>query len=162
MAKVIEAKDPHAAWATMEVQTLARVFLYGLIVGVVTYFLFVIVEQLVFEPVLCREGATLAKCESKDEISAGVAIILGSFGGLTFLVRERVYRPIMVVLGVALSLWGIFSLIGGLPFILAVAVIGILFATAYTVFAWLTQPTSLVISITGVVIAVVLARIALG
>lgn len=162
MARVIEANDPHAAWATMSVRTLMTVFLYGLVIGLITYVLFVLLERLVFEPVLCREGAALARCESKDEIAAGVAIILGSFGGLALLVRERIYRPIMAVLGVALSLWGVFSLVASLPAILAIVVVVLLFATAYVLFAWLVQPTSLTISIVGVLIAIVLARIAHG
>lgn len=162
MARVIEATDPHAAWATMSVRTLMTVFVYGLVIGLITYVLFILLERVVFEPVLCREGMALARCESKDEIAAGVAIILGSFGGLALLVRERIYRPIMAILGVALSLWGVFSLIATMPVILAAIVIALTFATAYMLFAWLVQPTSLVVSIVGVLIAIILARIALG
>jgi Flp pilus assembly protein protease CpaA len=82
VAKVIEASDPHAAWATMNVKTLINIFLYGLLVGLLTFALYMVLEQFVFEPVLCRESAALARCESKEEFASGVAIVLGSMVGL--------------------------------------------------------------------------------
>lgn len=162
MARIIEATDPHAAWATMSMRAVSRIFMHGLLVGVLTYVLFLLLDQFVFEPVLCREGAALARCESKDEISAGLSVIIGSFVGLTLLVRERVYRPILAVLGVVVSLWGVVGMVASLPVILAAIVTTLLIATAYVLFSWLVQPTSLVISIIGVAIAVTLARLALG
>ncbi len=162
MAKIIEANDPHAAWATMSVRTLITIFIYGLIVGITTYALYMLLKQFVFEPMLCREGVALARCESKDNIAAGLAIIIGSFIGLALLVRERVYRPMLAILGVVISLWGMFSFAAALPIVLAAIVITLLIATAYVVFSWLVQPTSLVISIVGVAAVVVLARLALS
>lgn len=162
MAKVIEASDPHAAWATMNVKTIINIFLYGLLAGLVTFALYMALEQFVFEPVLCRESAALARCESKEAFSSGVAIVLGSMLGLVLLVRERVYRPILAILGVAISLWGIYALVAALPIVLAAAVATIMFGIAYVLFSWLVQPTSLLISITGVVVISALARLAIG
>ncbi len=146
----------------MSVRTLITVFIYGLIVGLVTCALYAVLERFVFEPVLCREGVALARCESKDEIAAGVAVIIGSFIGLTLLVRERIYRPILAIIGIALSVWGAFSLVAVMPLITAAIVMTLLIATAYALFAWLVQPTSLVISVVAVALVVVLARLALG
>ena len=162
MAKIIEANDPHAAWATMSVRTLITIFIYGLAVGTATLVLYWLFKQFVFEPILCREGAALARCESKDSISSGLAIIVGSFIGLALLVRERVYRPMLAVLGIVVSVWGVFGLAMSLPVILAGIVIVITIATAYVLFSWLVQPTSLVVSIAGVAIVCVLARLALS
>jgi len=128
VAKVIEAIDPHAAWATMSVQTLTRIFLYGAIVGLTSFLLYIGLDRLVFDPILCREGAALARCESKDEFAAGTAIVLGSLLGLFFLVRERVYRPILAILGVAVALWGVYALLAQLPVVLAGLVATVLFA----------------------------------
>ncbi|MBC7512769.1 hypothetical protein H7142_03890 [Candidatus Saccharibacteria bacterium] len=162
MAKVIEAIDPHAAWATMSVKTLTRIFLYGLIVGVVSFMLYVGFDRLIFEPVLCRESAALARCESKGQFAAGAAIIIGSLLGLFLLVRERVYRPILAILGVAVGLWGIYALVGALPVVLAAIVSTLVFGLAYVLFSWLVQPTSLVISLVGVVVVSALSRLAIG
>lgn len=162
MAKVIEAVDPHAAWATMSVKTLARIFLYGAVVGIATFGLYVGLDRLVFEPILCRESAALARCDSKDEFAAGSAIVLGSLLGLFLLVRERVYRPILAILGVMIAVWGIFGLAGSLPIALAAAVVTLLFSLSYVLFSWLVQPTSLVVSLVGVVVVATLARLAIG
>lgn len=162
MAKVVEASDPHAAWATMSVKTIANIFLYGLLVGVITFALYLVLERYVFEPILCRESAALARCDSKEAIASGAAIILSSMLGLIMLVRERVYRPILAIIGIIISLWGVFALVAGLPVILAAIVSVILFAVAYVLFSWLVQPTSLMISIAAVVVVSALARIAIG
>lgn len=162
MTKVIEAYDPHAAWATMSVRTLTRIFIYGLLVGAITYVLYLLVEQFILEPILCREGAALARCESKGDVAAGLSMIIGSFIGLSFLVRERVYRPILAIIGVAISLWGVFTLVTSLPIVLGAIVLTLLVATAYVLFSWIVQPTSLVVSVVGVIVVVVLARVALG
>lgn len=162
MAKVIEAIDPHAAWATMSVHTLSRIFLYGLLVGLISFALYVGLDRFVFEPVLCRESVALARCESKAQFAAGTAIVFGSFLGLFLLVRERVYRPILAILGVGIALWGIFAVVGVLPVILAAAASALLFALAYVLFSWLVQPTSLVISLVGVAVVSALARLAIG
>jgi hypothetical protein len=162
VAKVIEASDPHAAWATMSVRTVTNIFLYGLLVGVVTFALYLLLERYVFEPILCRESAALARCDSREPIASGAAILLTSMLGLVLLVRERVYRPILAIIGVAISLWGVFALVAGLPIVLAAIVSVILFAVAYVLFSWLVQPTSLVVSIAWVAIVAALARLAIG
>lgn len=162
MAKVIEASDPHAAWATMSVRTITNIFLYGLLVGVVTFAAYLLLERFVFEPILCRESAALARCGSKEAIASGTSIVLTSMLGLILLVRERVYRPILAIIGVAASLWGVFALVASLPVVLAAVVSVILFGVAYVLFSWLVQPTSLVISVIAVVVTAALARLAMG
>ena len=162
MAKVIEAVNPHAAWETMSMREVVTIFLYGLGVGIITYVAYLLFERFVFDPILCRDSVALVRCESVPSISGGVAIVIGSFVGLVLLVRERVYRPILAVLGVAVSLWGIFALLVGLPWLLAIIIGGLLFALAYVLFSWLVQPTSLVISVVCVLVVAALARLAIG
>ena len=162
MAKVIEAVDPHAAWATMSVKTLFNIFLYGLLVGTVTFALYIGLERFVFEPILCNESAALARCESREEFAGGVAIVIGSIIGLILLVRERVYRPILAIIGVGVALWGLFALLTAVPIVLAMIIGVLLYSLAYVLFAWLVQPTSLVISVVGVVVVAALARLAIG
>jgi hypothetical protein len=162
VAKVVQAIDPHAAWATMTMRTVLNIFLYGLLVGAVTFGLFLLLDKIVFEPILCGNTMALSRCESKDGFASGVAILLASMLGLFFLVRERVYRPILAILGVCISLWGIFGLVAIMPVALAGIVAAILFGLSYVLFSWLVQPTSLLISIGGVVLAAILARLAVG
>lgn len=158
MAKVVEASDPHAAWTTMNMRMVLNVFLYGALVGAITFILYLLLNKLVFEPILCRDTIALAHCGSKDEFSSGVAIVLASLLGLFLLVRERVYRPILAIIGVCVSLWSILGLVALLPVVLAGFVTVILFGICYVLFSWLVQPTSLLISVAGVAIVALLAR----
>lgn len=159
MAKMVEATDPHAAWATMGRTKLLKVFLSGVIVGVLTYALYVVLERFVFDPVLCRESVALARCETKDEYAAGVAILLGSMAGLILLVRQLVYRPIMALLGVVISLWGVFAMVALMPWYVAVLVVALFFGVAYALFSWLVQPTNLYISLAIVIVTAAIARL---
>lgn len=161
MAKVVEAVDPQAAWATMSWRSLISIGLIGVLIGVVTYALNLVLLHLVFEPIMCRDSLALVRCDSKESLSAGVAIVLASMVGLVFLVRERVYRPLLVILAVALSMWGIFVAVAGLPWLLATVVVALAFALCYMLFAWLVQPNSLAISLILATLAVVAVRLVL-
>ena len=162
MAKMVEATDPHAAWAMMGRRKLINIFISGLLVGVVTYALYVLLERFVFDPVLCRESVALARCETKDEFAGGVALLLGSMLGLVLLVRELVYRPIMALVGVVVSLWGLFALVAVLPWFVALLITALLFGLAYVLFSWLVQPSSLFLSLAIVTIAAVAVRVAMN
>lgn len=161
MAKVIEATDPHAAWATMSTRTLINIFISGLIVGAVTFLLFVILDKYVFEPILCREGVSAVRCENKQDFASGIAVVLGSMLGLILLVRERVYRPILALIGTAISLWALLAIVASLPWMAGLAITLVTFGVAYMLFSWLVQPTSLALCIALVIVATALVRLTL-
>ena len=146
----------------MNMRTVLNIVLYGALVGLVTFLLYLILSKLVFEPILCRDTIALARCAAKNDFASGVAIILASLVGLFLLVRERVYRPILAIIGVCISLWGILAVVAVLPVVIAGFVTIILFGVSYLLFSWLVQPTSLVISVAGVAIVSLLARLAVG
>jgi len=161
VAKVIEAEPPQAAWATMEWRALLNIFIVGLLVGVVTYALYLLLLQLVFEPIMCRGTGAIVRCESKESFAGAVAIVVGSMVGLVFLVRERVYRPLLVVIACMLALWGIFTLVATLPWLLATVVVAVAFALGYATFAWVVQPASFVFALVFATFVVVLTRLVL-
>lgn len=161
MAKVIEAVEPQSAWATMSWRALISIGLIGVLIGVVTYALYLVLLHLVFEPIMCRDSVALVRCGSKESVSSGVAIVLASMVGLVFLVRERVYRPLLVILAVALAMWGLFVAVASLPWLTATLIVAITFALCYMLFAWLVQPNSLAISLILATLAVVAVRLVL-
>ncbi|AHB42723.1 hypothetical protein RAAC3_TM7C00001G0885 [Candidatus Saccharibacteria bacterium RAAC3_TM7_1] len=161
MAKVVEVSDPLGTWATMSWRSMLNVFLTGILVGVLTYMLYLLLERFVFEPIMCRDSVALARCESKDDFASIVALVLGSMLGLILMVRQRVYRPLLATLGIFLSFWTIFLVLMNLPW-LAVLIISVLaFGIGYVLFAWLVQPVSLGLSLVMVTLAVVVIRIVL-
>lgn len=158
---MIEARDPRTVWATMNWRALVSIGLIGLLVGVVTYALYLLLLNFVFEPIMCRAGDLTARCGNKEGFASAVAIILGSMVGLVFLVRERVYRPLLVILAVGLSMWGVFGVITGLAWLPATLVIAAAFGLSYMLFAWVVQPISLVIALALATLAVVIVRLVL-
>lgn len=162
MAKIVDASDPHAAWATMSLKTALNIFLYGLFVGVLTFVLYILLERFVFDPLLCAESVESDRCQNSGSYAGGIAIFLGATMGLVLLVKERVYRPILAIIGVVFGLWTIFGIVQTLPVTIAGIVIGILFGLAYVLYSWLVQPTSLLVSVLGIIVVTVLARIALA
>lgn len=159
MAKVIEATEPQAVWATMSWRSLASIGVIGIIIGFVAYALNLVLLNFVFEPIMCRDSVALIRCGSKEAFASGVAIVLASMVGLIFLVRERVYRPLMVVLAVALAMWGVITLVASLPWLLATLVIVLAFALSYMLFAWLVQPVNLILAVVLAVLAIVAVRL---
>lgn len=143
-------------------RSLVAIGLIGLLVGVVTYALNLVLLNYVFEPILCRESMSITSCDSKDAFASAVAIILGSIVGLVFLVRERVYRPLLVILAVGLALWGLFGFVAAMPWLLGTVVVALSFAVAFMLFAWVVQPASLILSLVFITLAVVAVRLVLS
>lgn len=161
MAKVVEASDPHVAWTTMTWRQGMTLFLSGVLVGLVTYGLYVLLERYVFEPIMCRETVALVRCESKDEFANVIALVLGSMLGIVLMVRQRVYRPLLAILGIFLAFWSIFLTLAALPWIVMMIVAALTFGFAYLLFGWLVQPISLPVSLVMVTLAVVAIRVVL-
>lgn len=162
MPKVVEAETPGRAWVSMSWRSVFAVFVAGIITGLATYAMYVIFERFIFEPILCRDSAAIARCDSKDTLAGGAAMILGSLLGLVLMVRERVFRPLLVVLAVLISLWGVFTVTVNLPWFGAMVAVALATGLAYALFAWLAQPASFVVAAVLVVIAVALVRLVVG
>lgn len=161
MAKVVEAINPQERWAMMSWRQLVSIGLIGVLIGIVTYALNLVLLNMVFEPLMCRDSVALVRCGSKEGFASGVAIVLISMIGLVFLVRERVFRPLLVVLAVALSLWGLFLIVATLPWLVATLVVALAFAFSYMLYAWLAQPTSLALTLVLATLAIVAIRLVL-
>lgn len=162
MAKMVEASDPQAAWGTMSWRSVLNIFLVGVLVGLLTYLLYLLLQRFVFEPIMCRDSVALARCDNKDDFASIVALVLGSMLGLVLMVRERVYRPLLASLGIFLSFWTIFIVLANLPWIAVLVISALAFGIGYTLFAWLVQPISLATSLIAVTLAVVAIRIVLS
>lgn len=160
VAKVIDSYDPRSSWTTIQLPTVLRIFVSGLIVGLATYVVYILLERFVFTPILCGDSASNLRCDAKDNFANGIAVLIGSMLGIVLLVRERVYRPMLAVLGVAASLWTVTLLTAAMPIVFAALLTVLVFGASYVLFSWLVQPSSLVVSIVAVVLVTALARIA--
>jgi hypothetical protein len=160
---MIEAQQPGAAWATMSWRSLMIVFLIGTAVGLLTYALYIPLTKFVFEPILCgNDSVALVRCGTETSFASAIAIVLGSMVGLIFLVRERIFRPLLVILAAALSLWGLLIIITSLPFLVGLLVTAVVFGIGYATFAWFAQSSNLITSLITITLVIIATRLVLN
>lgn len=139
---------------------LVSVILSGLAIGVVTWILYYLLNTYIFSAVLCRPQAP-ADCSNAPSYAMTVSIIIASIAGLALLARMRVYRPLLVVLASAVSLWGFQHLTNGMQWYGALPVIALLFGFSYGLYTWLGRLRSFILAIVVTVVMVVAVRLAL-
>lgn len=129
----------------------------GFVLWILTYLL----SHYVINNIACRLGTSFVSCSATDAVSAGIALVVAAVVTLALLVRERIYRPLLVVLAASFVLWGIGGTwLGGASwstffFTLLVS------ALVYTTFAWLARVRSFVIALIVTIIAVIVLRLVL-
>ena len=90
-----------------------------------------------------------------------VAIIISTIAGVANLARLRIYRPLLIGLASAISLWGLQTVAGSFAWYWAVLVFVALFTLAYAAFAWVARLRNFILALVVTVVLVVLARWAL-
>lgn len=144
-AKVIE--QPRPTVVAMSHRDLARVFITGLIIGLVIYGLYIALNRYVFAPTLCAETGLLERCDNRDSYAATMAMLIGGFGGLFAMVKLRVYRPLLVAILATLTLWGMLELATTLSWWLTALTVAVIVAFAYTAFAWIVTVRNLYVAL---------------
>lgn len=132
----------------------------GAIVGIILVGVYYLLNQFVFGSVLCRSGND-ASCASAPSYSMAVSLVLSVVIGLIGLVQIRSYRPLLIVLAIAVSFWGYQVLIAGLAWWWGILVGAVLFALSYLLFAWFARIRSFALSLILTILLVIFIRIAL-
>ena len=139
---------------------LVSVIVSGIAVGAVAWVLYYLLNMYVFSAVLCRPQAP-ADCSNAPGYAMTVAVIIASIAGLAVLARMRVYRPLLVVLAAAISLWGFQHIISGMQWYVALPVVALLFGFSYGLYTWLGRLRSFILAVVISIILVVAVRLAL-
>ncbi len=137
MVKVVSDTEPavkELVWKD-ELSALAT----GAITGVVTWVVAYALNKYVIGTIACRTGSSIISCGDAGVVSAALALIVASIVGLTLLVRQRIFRPLLVVLAAAISLWGIDGSWLNEQSILNFLLTVLLMAVVYLVFGWFTK-----------------------
>jgi hypothetical protein len=132
----------------LQPQQLVQVAFLGAIAGAIAWVLTSLIYHAIMVPLYCSNASSVA-CGGS----------LGGIAGLLGLVRLSVFRPLLIVLGAVITLWGLSSWVGGLPWYQELAWSIMLTGLTYTAFAWLVRPRSFVVAAIIVFVAVVVARI---
>lgn len=138
-------------------QLMIQVALLGAALGVAAWLLAALIRQVIFEPLFCGDAAN-GMCVSAASNSGLVALTIVSVAGLMGLVRLGAYRPLLVVIAAAITLWGLASWTHNLSWLEAILWSAILFALSYVVFLWLARIRPFAIAVIAIVLVVVLAR----
>jgi hypothetical protein len=137
MSDVYE-EDKRSLFTPMVMSRLAAVVLLGAVIGLLVWGLTLTLDRYVLTPTLCQ-GSQLLQCSNTAQYAESAAAIIGAGVGLFFLVRLQVYRPLLVVVAVITSLWGVVANVALLPWYgIGLAVVG-LYALAYGLFAWIAR-----------------------
>lgn len=117
---------------------LAGALAIGIGVGLAAWGLSFFFERYIFQALLCH-GSQAIRCDMGAAYAEGVAHVLAAGVGLFFLVRLRVFRPLLVALAAMACLWGIVGLTVEMPtYAIGLSVAG-LYGAAYLTFAWVAR-----------------------
>jgi len=143
----------------MRVRDLLRLLLVGLLIGVVTSGISLLMNRYVFGVVLCRDGG--GDCTQAPLYSVIIAVVVGGILGTVFLARLRIFRPMFIVLASAISLWSAHLLVTSLLWYWAIVIAAILYALTYGAFGWIARIRSFILSLILTIVLVVAIRLLL-
>ena len=144
----------------MSYRDLLSVGILGAAVGLVTWVVGYLLNRYVFDAFFCQ-NAESSQCAYADDYAAAVALVLGSVAALVGLIRLRVYRPLLIVLASAFSLWGLLQISWGMAWYAGLIVAVLLSLLAYGLYAWVARIRVFWIAILATVLLVVAVRLAI-
>ncbi|HTK39648.1 MAG TPA: hypothetical protein VL362_02175 [Patescibacteria group bacterium] len=123
----------------------ASIVAVGAAVGLIVSGAYYLLEKYIFSAVLCRAGAD-ASCSQAPEYAMVVAMVIGAIVGLLALVQVRVYRPLLVVIGSLVTLWGFTNLVSDLTWYWSLLASVVFFALTYLLYAWVARIRSFLLA----------------
>lgn len=141
----------------LELRRMVLAVLVGAGVGLVIWLLNFVLSDYVLGTLLCH-GSQAMKCVPAGQYGEVIAGIIGAGLGLFLLVRLQIFRPLLVVLGVFVSLWGIVSSLSLLPWYGVLLSCVLLYALAMIAFTWLARLRSFGLVIVLFVVVAVAVR----
>ena len=152
------ASDSGQTLIELSPQTLIQVAVLGAGLGILSWLLTLLVRQIVFVPLFCGDPSN-SLCVGATGGAGVIALLLTMIAGLLGLVRLGVYRPLLVVLAVGVSLWGIAGWTANLFWVESLLWSVLLYLLVYVAFTWLVRPRSFPLTVVLVVIVVILTRV---
>jgi hypothetical protein len=153
--------DTPPSLIAMPIRKLLFIIVVGVVAGMVTWGLMLVLDTYVYKAVLCNRDAVV-QCASSQQYAMITATIIGAAAGLFGLVRLHVFRPLLIVIATFVSLWGLLSLLVSLPWYGAMLIAAIMYGLAFGVFAWLVRIRKFFIALVVVIVVVVAVRLVLS
>lgn len=157
----IDATPASMPFISMTNRQIGQVFGVGAGVGALTWLLGAIGLNRLLAALLCRESVEASLCVNTENYAWYAAMIIGSLVGLFVLAKLMVFRPLLAVLASVVALWGVWLLVGSLPWYGALLALIVLFAIAYGLFTWIARLRSFVLALILIAVLVVIVRLML-
>lgn len=158
---VPEVTEKTSWFVEMNATRIFGIFVMGAVVGALVMGASFLLEQYFVEPVFCRSADSFALCANGGSLANNIATVLIGIVGAVGLVKLSVFRPLLVVIAAAASMWSANMWLGALPWYEAMAWFAGLYAVLYVGFAWVLRITNFVVAFVLVIALVVAARLML-
>jgi len=155
--QVILPKSAHLA--DVRPSQFFQIVIIGLLLGALTWGLVQVLGMYAFKPVVCASDATV--CGQANQYAVVAASLITAAIALVGLVKLRTFRPLLVVIAVTVSLWGVSGMLSGLPWYGALLTSAGLYALAYAMYAWVVRVRLFWIVIVLLVVLIVATRLIL-
>lgn len=132
-----------------------KVALTGIVLGIVVWGLTLLLERFVLRALFCGDPSAAA-CVSITTYAGNIAAVVVAIVGVVALVRLNVFRPLLIVLGGAISLWGMAAWLQDLSRLEQVFWSALLYALLYSLYAWVARIRS------AVIVLIIFALVALA
>ena len=133
----------------------------GAVSGAAVMVLTWLLGRYVVEPLVCGSGIA-AQCAASADISANVSAVIVAVLGVWLAVQLAVARPLFVVVGVTLLVWGFGGWLAGLLWIEALLWAIVIYTLAYLLCVWISRQRVLWVAAVSLLVIVVAERIVLA
>lgn len=121
-----------------------KVVIAGLVLGLLTWGLTWLLERFVLKALFCGDPSAAA-CVNITTYAGNIAAVVIAIIGVVALVRLNVFRPLLIVLGGVVSLWGMAAWLQNLNMIEQMLWSAVLYALLYSLYAWVARIRSAIV-----------------
>ena len=131
-------RESKPAIIDQDVRLSAKVALTGAVIGIAVWGLAILLERFVLKGIFCGDPSAAA-CTNVTTYAGNIAAVIMAIIGVVALVRLSVFRPLLIVLGAAISLWGLAAWLSGLGMLEQLGWSVLLYALFYSLYAWIAR-----------------------
>jgi len=140
------------------VYTWWTVALLGVGLGIIYWLLAAFLQYVVLSPQLCGPVEGTA-CSSVGTLAGSISAIIVAVAGLFATIKIHTFRPLIVVVAVAITLWGLYDWTAGLFWLEGLLWCALLYGLGYLLYSLVTKFVRLTWVLVGVVLLVLVARV---
>lgn len=140
------------------------VTLSGVLAGLVVFALAWFLQRFLIVPLACKvTDASAFICGDQAGLAFALATVITVVMATVVLARQLVYRPLLITLASAITLWGISGYLSGLQLgsIEQALWLMLLYGLSYTLFGWLLRFRHFAAGLLVTIVAIVLLRLML-